>query len=179
LPLARHLTVMPRNTPKANKANIVCWTPAVSLALSFWALIPIQISGHICLDRPGPQTAQLLRRPTVGAGECPSMLLRTIYRRPPALRGRPNLAGAFVGIGQGHSSGANVPIEAIAVNLPDEAPIRVTFASETPAAVCRKLRCGGGRHCDVLTMRGRVLSWPCHSLSQPSSYLLNAACKPF
>jgi hypothetical protein len=42
---------------------------------------------------------------------------------------------------QGHSSGANVPIEAIAVNvafavalatLPDEAPIRVTFASETP-----------------------------------------------
>ena len=30
-------------------------------------------------NRAGPQTAPLLRRPTVGAGECPSMPLRTKY----------------------------------------------------------------------------------------------------
>jgi hypothetical protein len=41
---------------------------------------PVAYTDPPTLGRPGPKTAQPLRRSTVGAGECPSTFLRTKYR---------------------------------------------------------------------------------------------------
>jgi integral membrane sensor domain MASE1 len=62
---------------------IVLWGTTLPPRILIPSLLSYFFGRAFCptfLGRPGPKTAQLLMRPTVGAGECPPTLLRTKYR---------------------------------------------------------------------------------------------------